>query len=200
MWVCCLVCCGRGCSAGDASTWLEAARESLPTAGSTAALGSSRLRLWLFRGCGCLAVAVAAVVAPRLRFQPIMVVICAVPVERPLKPRMRLLCVDTEHLKVAARMRRAEPSRRSVQSNYSAFCGGTAQQRLNFIVDNITSRPVLVQRVVEQLHAKVAEMNAERRREVRPRSTPGQLVRQRQRMAQLRARRKAQPVPAVAGV
>ncbi len=144
-------------------------------------------------GCGCPAVAV-----------PTMAIIHAVPVAQPLAEGMTLLSADTRDLTVGPRLRRRAPTAKAVRKHYEAFVGGSPQERLDFITLYVTTWPLLVQRVMEKLHAadkeQRAQQSAQRSRERRPKPTLAELQRQRQRMAELRAHRRAVPALAVAGV
>ncbi len=129
---------------------------------------------------------------PRLRAG--MPIIVAVPLERPLKSHEKLSHVLPELLEGRVGMQRKEPSPRTVEKCYAGFAAGTPQEKLAFVVTHVTTWPLLVQRVMEKVHAAVAARKKELRRENRPQSSHRQLVAQRARMAALRAARRVRPV------
>lgn len=152
----------------------------------------------LARGFGYIAVAIAVVPRLRLpcgpRLRAGMPIIVAVPLERPLKRHEKLSHVLPELLEGRVGMLRKEPSCRTVEKCYADFAAGTPQEKLAFIVTHVTTWPVLVQRVMEKVHAAVAARKKQLRRDSRTQSSAGQLAAQRARMAALRARRRVRPV------
>lgn len=100
--------------------------------------------------------------------------------------------VFTEDLKfpVCNPRQQKEPARSSVKRCYEAYRRGTESFQLDWILKTLAIKPTLVQRVVEEHFAAVADARRRRRRESRPAQSAAQLEQQRARMRALRERRR----------